>query len=174
MAAIFPVPYDVGPGETFPGVDPSRVRPRPRTRPRTVVPFDRARAARRRRAIRRRNVGFVAAAVTAVVAIVFALGGVFAVIDALSQPPATNPAANPVANPAANPVTGPGAAAAGSGTVVVVQAGDTLTSIARELQPTGDVTDLVDQLAAQHGPAPLLPGERLVVAARGASTGHGR
>jgi hypothetical protein len=159
MAAIFPIPYEVRPGETLPGVDPTR------SRPRTVVPFDRARAARRRRAIRRRNAGIVAVAVTSFVAIVFALGVVFAVIDARSQPP--------VSGPAVNPPTAPAAAAAGTGTVVVVQSGDTLTSIARDLQPTGDISGLVDRLAAQHGPAPLFPGERLVVPTSGASTGHG-
>jgi len=158
MAALFPIPFEVGSGDPLPGGDRSRTRPH-RPGRRTVVSFDPARAARRRRAIRRRTAGLLVAAVAVFVAIVFTLGVAFAVIDALSQPPAVSPA--PSAAP--NAVTAPAAAGAGAGTVVVVQSGDTLTSIARELQPTGDITALVDRLAAQHGPAPLLPGERLLV-----------
>ena len=45
--------------------------------------------------------------------------------------------------------------------VYVVQRGDTLWSIARRLQPAGDVRPLVDRLAAAHGRGPLQPGERL-------------
>jgi hypothetical protein len=41
----------------------------------------------------------------------------------------------------------------------VVRAGDTLWSIAREIQPQGDVRPLVDVLSAQRGGAPLLPGD---------------
>ena len=52
-------------------------------------------------------------------------------------------------------------AAASSGPVLVVQPGDTLWGIARRLQPTGDVSGLVDRLAAEHGTAPLEPGDRL-------------
>ncbi len=46
---------------------------------------------------------------------------------------------------------------------VVVAPGDTLWSIARSLQPTGDVRPLVDQLAAANGGAAIAAGERLVV-----------
>jgi hypothetical protein len=55
------------------------------------------------------------------------------------------------------------AARGGSGAVYVVQPGDTWWSIARYLQPTGDVRGLVDHLAAGHRGAPLQPGERLVL-----------
>ncbi|HET8930040.1 MAG TPA: LysM domain-containing protein [Acidimicrobiales bacterium] len=142
MAALFPIPYDVDYDESVPGR-------------RTVIPFDRGglrrRGIDRRRAIRRRNAGFVVAAVSLVVVTLLALGAVFAVIDALSQPPSVTPV--PVA----------AVAEVGSSNVVVVQSGDTLTSIARDLQPNGDISALVDRLAAQHGPAPLQPGERLLV-----------
>ena len=47
----------------------------------------------------------------------------------------------------------------------VVQPGDTLWSIARALQPTGDVRPLVQRLDAQLADAPLRPGQRLDLAA---------
>jgi nucleoid-associated protein YgaU len=64
----------------------------------------------------------------------------------------------------APPSARPAAAAAGSPTVVV-QAGDTMWSIARRLQPTGDVRALVDRLVAANGSASLQAGDRLVVPA---------
>ncbi len=51
-------------------------------------------------------------------------------------------------------------------TVVEVAPGDTLWSIARRLQPSGDVRPLVDRLAAAHGGTVLQVGERLVVPSR--------
>ena len=45
----------------------------------------------------------------------------------------------------------------------VVQQGDTLWSIARRLQPSGDVRRLVDQLAAAHHGAALIAGDRLTL-----------
>jgi LysM repeat protein len=47
--------------------------------------------------------------------------------------------------------------------VYVVQPGDTYWTIARRLQPTGDVRVLVDRLSGDHGGAPLQPGEQLVL-----------
>jgi len=41
----------------------------------------------------------------------------------------------------------------------VVQPGDTLWTIARALQPAGDVRALVDRLAAEHGGSVLRPGQ---------------
>ena len=55
------------------------------------------------------------------------------------------------------------AARGGAAAVYVVQAGDTYWSIARHLQPSGDVRALVDRLSADHTGAPLQPGERLVL-----------
>lgn len=55
------------------------------------------------------------------------------------------------------------ATAASAGRTVVVRPGDTLWSIARRLQPSGDVRALVDRLEANHGGGALQPGERLVV-----------
>ncbi|HZN15795.1 MAG TPA: LysM domain-containing protein [Acidimicrobiales bacterium] len=50
--------------------------------------------------------------------------------------------------------------------VHVVAPGDTLWTIARSVQPTGDLRPLVQQLAgARHG-APLQVGERIVIPAR--------
>ena len=45
----------------------------------------------------------------------------------------------------------------------VVQPGDTLWSLARRIQPSGDIRPLVDRLAAHHGGAALQPGDRIVV-----------
>lgn len=48
--------------------------------------------------------------------------------------------------------------------IYIVQPGDTLWTIARSLQPDGEVRPLVDRLAAQRSSgSPLLPGERLAV-----------
>jgi nucleoid-associated protein YgaU len=47
--------------------------------------------------------------------------------------------------------------------VHVVTPGDTLWTIARSVQPTGDVRPLVQQLAAVRHGAPLQTGERIVV-----------
>lgn len=55
----------------------------------------------------------------------------------------------------------PAAAAEG----IAVQQGDTLWTIARRLQPTGDVRALVDQLVALNGVAPLQAGQVVQVPA---------
>jgi hypothetical protein len=51
----------------------------------------------------------------------------------------------------------------GAAAVYVVHPGDTYWSIARSLQPTGDVRALVDKLSSEHGGAPLQPGEQLAL-----------
>ena len=62
------------------------------------------------------------------------------------------------------PLAAPEAPAArGGAAVYVVQPGDTYWSIARHLQPSGDVRALVDQLSSEHGGAPLQPGEQLAL-----------
>jgi LysM repeat protein len=45
--------------------------------------------------------------------------------------------------------------------VYVVQPGDTLWTIAREVDPTSDVRSTVDRLVALNGSAALQPGQRL-------------
>ena len=45
----------------------------------------------------------------------------------------------------------------------VVQPGDTLWSIARAVQPEGEVRPLVDRLARERKGSPLRPGERITV-----------
>lgn len=47
--------------------------------------------------------------------------------------------------------------------VHIVQSGDTLWTIARDVQPTGDVRRLVDRLAAARGGASLQVGERIAL-----------
>ncbi len=55
-------------------------------------------------------------------------------------------------------------APAGTSTqTVVAQPGDSFWSIARRLQPVGDVRALVDHLVITHGSSVLLPGDRIVV-----------
>ena len=65
------------------------------------------------------------------------------------------------------PASAPAAAGAGSsasaGSHVVVRAGDTLWTIARRLQPAGDVRPLVDRLVELNGSAPLQPGAQLTL-----------
>jgi Tfp pilus assembly protein FimV len=58
------------------------------------------------------------------------------------------------------------AAGATWGAVYVVQPGDTVWSIARRLQPSGDPRPLVDRLVAAHSGATLHVGERLPLPAR--------
>jgi len=59
----------------------------------------------------------------------------------------------------------PGGTPAGlmDGTVYVVQAGDTLGSIAHELNPTGDQRSLVAAMASEIGSHVVVPGEHLVL-----------
>ncbi len=65
---------------------------------------------------------------------------------------------------------GSGVAPVGAGitpeaqTIVVVQPGDTLWSIAEDIDPDGDVRATVDRLADRNGGAALTVGQRLVVA----------
>ncbi len=59
-----------------------------------------------------------------------------------------------------------GAGTLGIGTVVIAQPGDTLWSLAREVQPDGDVRPLVARLARSHGGSALRAGDRIVLPAR--------
>jgi LysM domain len=68
--------------------------------------------------------------------------------------------------PAGSAASGPAAAAAaGPTTELTVEAGDTFWSIARQLQPTGDVRPLVDELIDLNGTTMLQPGARITVPA---------
>ncbi|MGI8793399.1 MAG: LysM peptidoglycan-binding domain-containing protein [Acidimicrobiales bacterium] len=49
-------------------------------------------------------------------------------------------------------------------TTYVVRSGDTLWSIARRAQPSGDIRPLVDRLAARSGGHSLQVGDRITVA----------
>lgn len=130
-----------------------RFRPAPAARPdlRRVGPGD-VRA--RRRKTRREEFGLSPAALaTTVVAFVVVMVGVLA----LGQGAFTSLApAAPAAAPAPV-IAGPGQQ------TVVVQDGDTLWSIARRLQPTGDVRPLVDQLVVANGSSLVAPGDQLVI-----------
>ena len=92
---------------------------------------------------RRRVVAVVLVAALAVVLVLAVRAG----MATLGGVPASAPEGN---------ITGPPAR------VVVVQPGDTVWTIARAVQPDGDVRPLVDALLADH-PAPLQPGDRLLV-----------
>lgn len=48
-----------------------------------------------------------------------------------------------------------------SARTIVVQPGDTLWGIAHRLAPGDDPRPIVDQLVAEHGDAPLVPGETI-------------
>ena len=53
-----------------------------------------------------------------------------------------------------------------AGRVHVVQPGDTFWSIAREVEPEGDVRPVVDRLVAEHGSPTLVVGEPIRVPLR--------
>ena len=78
---------------------------------------------------------------------------------ALGQPGGGSPA-----TPGPAPATWPASAGRHAH---VVRPGDTLWTIARSLQPSGDVRPLVDRLAEARGGAPLRPGERVLVPGSG-------
>lgn len=101
---------------------------------------------------RRRRVGVVLALATL---IVMADRGVNHLVDLLRPDPRPAVATAPAAP----------AAPAGdrAGDVVVVRSGDTLWSIARSLQPTGEIRPLVDELARRAGGSSLRVGQRLDV-----------
>lgn len=55
------------------------------------------------------------------------------------------------------------AAPAATDAVVEVQPGDSIWTVARRLQPAGDVRPLVDRLLAANGATVLQPGDQLIV-----------
>ena len=128
---------------------PSRGTREPARRHLHVVPAPtRARRRLSRSAIyRRRRVLVVAALFLAVFFLVLATR---AALGALGGGPLAAPG---------TPAGSPPAAAA----VYVVQPGDTYWTIARRLQPSGDLRTFVDRLSSEHGGAPLQPGEQLAL-----------
>lgn len=95
------------------------------------------------------HAGLVAAAVVALLVVM--AGSVAIGRGALAGLAPAPPAA------ASAPAAGPDA------TTVVVHPGDTLWSIARRVQPRGDVRPLVDRLVAANGSTVVVPGDRVVV-----------
>lgn len=95
----------------------------------------------------------VAAAVVALVvamALALAIGrGAFAGLAPAPPAPRVAVTAGPAGGPAVRSV--------------VVQPGDSLWSIARRIQPSGEVRDLVDRLVAAHGSSVIVPGERIAL-----------
>ena len=83
--------------------------------------------------------------VVAVVVVALAVVGARTVLAAGVEAPAGDVAPEP----------------AGVGPVHVVQPGETLWSIAADLQPDGDVRGLVDRLADRSGSGPLQVGQRI-------------
>jgi hypothetical protein len=59
----------------------------------------------------------------------------------------------------------PGGTSAGlqDGSVYVVQGGDTLGSIARQLKPSGDIAPLIAEMVAQTGSSHVVAGEHLIL-----------
>ena len=71
----------------------------------------------------------------------------------------------PLTTTGAAAVSSPGAMAPAGAQVWVVRPGDTLWSIARSVDPKGDVRPLVDRLAAEVGDAGLYPGQAVAIPA---------
>ena len=114
------------------------------------------------RTLRRRRLMVLLAAVTTAVLLVLAASRAAATFRDV---PASVPERRPVPALEIGATVGSAAAAsarhAASG--YVVQPGDTLWSIARRLQPEGDVRPLVDQLVDLNGGTDLAVGQRLPI-----------
>jgi Tfp pilus assembly protein FimV len=65
--------------------------------------------------------------------------------------------------PASVPERRPAPALSNAASAYVVQPGDTLWSIARKMQPQGDVRPLVDELVHRNGGTDLAVGQRLAI-----------
>jgi hypothetical protein len=144
------------PASAHPFPDPGRARPS--GPPLRLIPGGREAVLRHRRpaaVYRRRR---LVAAVLGAGLLLAVLGGARAVEDRLTAPSPGVPASAPTA--AASAVGAPFATAAGDHTYVV-QPGDTWWSIARSLQPEGDIRGLVDELAAAHGGSALVVGQQV-------------
>lgn len=126
--------------------------PRPDLR---VIPGGRGAARRAPAAVyRRRRLGTaLALIVVAGVLYLAATGAATLMGDRLT--------AGATAEPAQAPAAALVASVPAEGEVYVVRPGDTLWSIARRLQPEGDIRPLVDRLADLNGGAGLRAGQRL-------------
>ena len=113
------------------------------------------------RTLRRRRLMVLLAAVTTAVLLVVAASRAAATFRDV---PASVPERRPVPALDAHATAGSAAAAARrAASGYVVQPGDTLWSIARRLQPEGDVRPLVDQLVDLNGGTDLAVGARLPI-----------
>ena len=151
MAAVI-VPESVAPA---PWHRPARGHRPPAARPHLrVLPGGPAAVRAARRGVRRPGPGAVVTGVALAVVVALALVGLAHLLgaDAADSGPASTAPSEVVAEPAA---------VAATANQVVVRPGDTLWSIARSLQPTGDVRPLVDRLAERAGGAQLVVGQRL-------------
>ena len=128
----------------YPGAERRPQAPAPRHL--RLVPPPRGRRLSRTAIYRRRRVLIIVALFFAVFLLVLAAR---AAVGALGGGPLAAPEAP--------------AARGGAAAVYVVHPGDTYWSIARHLQPSGDVRVLVDRLSSEHGGAPLQPGEQLAL-----------
>lgn len=110
---------------------------------------------------------FLTIAVVALVLVAAMVGAVAVGRGALASlvPAAPAVTSDPAARGATGSAGADGTASIAGAATTVVRSGDTLWTIARRLQPTGDVRPLVDRLVGAHGADPLRPGERLVVRA---------
>ena len=113
------------------------------------------------RTLRRRRLMVLLAAVTSAVLLVLAASRAAATFRDV---PASVPERRPVPALDAGATAGSAATAARqAASGYVVQPGDTLWSIARRLQPDGDVRPLVDQLVDLNGGTDLAVGQRLPI-----------
>ena len=129
------------------------------TRRVALGPSATVRAAPTVRTLRRRRLMVLLAAVTTAVLLVVAASRAAATFRDV---PASVPERRPV--PALDATAGSAATAARrAASGYVVQPGDTLWSIARRLQPEGDVRPLVDQLVDLNGGTDLAVGQRLPI-----------
>ena len=110
------------------------------------------------RTLRRRRLMVLLAAVTTAVLLVLAASRAAATFRDV---PASVPERRPV--PALDAAAAGSAATGRAASGYVVQPGDTLWSIARRLQPEGDVRPLVDQLVDLNGGTDLAVGARLPI-----------
>lgn len=132
-------------------VPSARARQEPRPALRLVPPPRRVAPSRAVIYRRRRLAALVLIALTVLATVFVVAPAVRAGVGALGGRPLT-PSGAPVATDM-QPV---------AATTYLVHPGDTLWSIARRMQPSGDVRPLVDRLAAMRHGAPLHPGDRII------------